>query len=365
MLSKSLPITSLLMRARQPTLIGTASRSVSQFMNSAEANAPQNKVHVIGYPFAGGQGQQGPELSPGWLFRQDWLQDLEVNKGVSVEMVAVSNPKCNTANDKDIVQGHRTGTKNWDNVINSSMRLERSTERALRHGLFPLVFGGDHSQAIGSIRGMKKVHPEARILWVDAHIDANTPESSPSSNMHGMPVATLAGLVPSINRKACLSLKDLIYFGIRSYEPEEIKLIQKHNIPWYDSRVCHPDRLPDMKKEIDKHFFPDGQRTPYWISFDIDGVDKSEFASTGTPEDKGISLKFMMKFFETFLPEACGMDFTEVNFLLSEDDQQQIDMLTVRLIVEKVVSIVHQKDKKKEDISPKVNNSKYQYGRQF
>jgi arginase len=253
-------------------------------MNSAEGNTPQNKVHVIGYPFAGGQGLSGPELSPGWLFRQDWLQDLEVNKGVSVEMVAVSNPKCNTSNDKDIVQGHKPGSKNWDNVINSSMRLERSTERALRHGLFPLVFGGDHSQAIGSIQGMKKVHPDARILWVDAHIDANTPASSPSANMHGMPVATLAGLVPNVNRKPCLSLQHLIYFGIRSYEPEEIKLIQKHNIPWFDSRICHPDRLPDMKKEIDKHFFPDGQRTPYWISFDIDGVDKSEFASTGTPE---------------------------------------------------------------------------------
>jgi hypothetical protein len=72
----------------------------------------------------------------------------------------------------------------------------------------------------------------------------------------------------------------------------------------------------------------------------------------------------MMKFFETFLPEACGMDFTEVNFLQSaEDDQQQIDMLTCRLIVEKVVNIVHHKDKKKEEI--KFNNSKYQYGSKF
>ena len=100
---------------------------------------------MIGYPVAGGQGLQGPELSPGWLFRQEWLQNLEINSGVSVEMVAVSNPKCNTSSDKDIVQGHQPGRKNWNNVINSSMRLERSTERALRHGLFPLVFGGDHS----------------------------------------------------------------------------------------------------------------------------------------------------------------------------------------------------------------------------
>jgi arginase len=260
-------------------------------------------------------------------------------------MVAVSNPKCNTSSDKDIIQGHKPGRKNFDNVLNSSLRLERSTERALRHGLFPIVFGGDHSQAIGSISGLKKVHPEARVMWIDAHIDANTPSSSPSSNMHGMPVATLAGMMPGYNRKSILSLKHLIYFGIRSYEPEELRLLQKHRIPWYDSRVCLAERLPEIKKEVDKHFFPDGQRHPYWISFDIDGVDQSEFASTGTPEAQGISLDFMMKFFDTFLPEAVGMDFTEVNFLRSEEDQAELDMLTVRLIIEKVVNTVQRKQR--------------------
>ncbi len=79
------------------------------------------------------------------------MQNLQTNNQVSVEMVAVSNPKSNTQNDKDIVQGHKAGSKNQENVINSSMSLELSTERALRQRLFPLVFGGDHSQAIGSI----------------------------------------------------------------------------------------------------------------------------------------------------------------------------------------------------------------------
>lgn len=60
-------------------------------------------------------------------------------------MVAVSNPKPNSANDKDIIEGHQAGRKNWNNVLNSSQRLERSTERALKHNLFPIVFGGDHS----------------------------------------------------------------------------------------------------------------------------------------------------------------------------------------------------------------------------
>lgn len=72
---------------------------------------------------------------------------------------------------------------------------------------------------------MKNVYPDARILWIDAHVDANTPASTPSANVHGMPVATLAGLMPQYEKKPVLSLKHLIYFGIRSYEPEEMRLI--------------------------------------------------------------------------------------------------------------------------------------------
>jgi arginase family enzyme len=205
---------------------------------------------------------------------------------------------------------------------------------------------------------LKRVYPEARLLWIDAHVDANTPASSPSANLHGMPVSTLAGLVQGFDRRPVLNLKHLMYFGIRSYEPEELRLLQKHRIPWYDSRVCHPDRLPEMKREIDNYFFPDGEKSPYWISFDIDGVDKREFGSTGTPEEQGISIEFIMRFFETFLPESVGMDFTEVNFLMSDEEQAEIDMQTVRLIIEKVVQTVHHKDSEGLSKHPKF---RYQY----
>ena len=136
-------------------------------------------------------------------------------------------------------------------------------------------------------------------------------------------------------------------------------MIQKHRIPWYDSRICHPDRIPDMKREIEKYFFPDGHKEPYWISFDIDGVDKSEFGSTGTPEGQGISLSFIMKFLEAFLPESVGMDFTEVNFLQSDEDQAEIDMLTVRLIFEKIVQSVHHRQNEEE--SNKYHRFRYQF----
>ena len=116
-----------------------------------------------------------------------------------------------------------------------------------------------------------------------------------------------------------------------------MELIKAHKILWYESKLCTPSALPQIKAGVEAYLFPDNKKTPYWISFDIDGVDKSEFASTGTPEAQGISLDFMMKFFEAFLPESVGMDFTEVNFLRGNEEQVEIDMLTVRLIIEKIV----------------------------
>jgi arginase len=70
------------------------------------------------------------------------------------------------------------------------------------------------------------MYPEAKLLWLDAHIDANTPETSPSLNVHGMPLAYLSGMVPGQSQWKCLNFsKEICYFGIRSYEPEELQLV--------------------------------------------------------------------------------------------------------------------------------------------
>ena len=89
--------------------------------------------------------------------------------------------------------------------------------------------------------------------------------------------------------------------------------------------------------------FPDGKKLPYWISFDIDSIDQAEFKSTGTPESQGITIDFMLKFFETFLPEAVGMDFSEVNFMMTEGEQTEKDEKVVKLIFDKIAEVVHNK----------------------
>lgn len=180
-------------------------------MFSSSTSKHERPVHIIGFPFAGGQQRAGPELAPVWLLEQQWLKEM---KGVTSEMVQVTNPKCNQAQDKDILDGHRPGERNWNNVFESCNRLEKATEKSLRNGQFPVVFGGDHSQGIGSINGLKAVYPTARILWLDAHIDANNQQSTLTGDIHGGPVAYLSGIAP-YSKKPVLSLKHIIYFGIR------------------------------------------------------------------------------------------------------------------------------------------------------
>ncbi len=118
-----------------------------------------------------------------------------------------------------------------------------------------------------------------------------------------------------------------------------MQLLIERQIPWYESKICTPERIPQIKEEVEKYFFPDGKKEPYWISFDIDGVDYQQFASTGTPENLGIPLDFMIKFFETFIPESVGMDLTEVNFRLSSGETTERDKRIVRQLIEKITDV--------------------------
>ena len=189
---------------------------------------PIRKIKVLGYPFAGGQGQCGVELTPAYLQQQEWFKAMQSRSDMHVEYeeIKVTSPASNllSSDDENDLSGSEDmeDAKNNKNVQMSSLMLSQATSRAIRDGYFPLVVGGDHSQAIGSIHGMKQHYPDAKLLWIDAHIDANTPMSSPSGNAHGMPVAYLSGLVPFYRQWKCLDVdKDLCYFGIRSYEADE------------------------------------------------------------------------------------------------------------------------------------------------
>jgi len=160
------------------------------------------------------------------------------------------------------------------------------------------------------------MYPDAKVLWVDAHIDANTPDTSPSKNMHGMPLAYLSGMVPFQKEWKCLDMaKDICYFGIRSYEPEEHDLIKEKGVLVFESKDCLSENITSISNKIDHHF--KSKLNNCWVSFDIDGIDSREFKSTGTAEEDGLTIDFMNSFFKKFGKKTVGMDLTEVNFELA------------------------------------------------
>lgn len=299
------------------------------------------KIKVIGYPFAGGQPRAGVDQTPAWLLNQPWFKEMLSSKKVDVEFeaVKVSNGVANSQVEDDFCHVEtEVEAKNIGNVMYSSAALKAQTNKAIRDGFFPIVLGGDHSQAIGSVAGMKMARPDTRILWMDAHIDANTPTSSPSRNAHGMPLAYLSGEIPKYDHLNCVDLtRDLCYFGIRSFEEDEARLIQEKNVLVFEPEVCNRGDVYDFSNSIKNHF--GNKQDKYWISFDIDCIDAGEFKSTGTAEGNGCSLDFAFNFFKKMIPQSIGLDLTEVNFALSDGQIRRNDERTVRELFEMIVSI--------------------------
>lgn len=184
-----------------------------------------------------------------------------------------------------------------------------------------LVLGGDHSLALGSIASFKKTHPDGLILWIDAHADINTPCTSLSGNLHGMPLAFLTGLCEDLTNeynlqwlKKCLPFEDLVYIGIRDLDQSEEIFIEKHKILYYTNKDVETRTIENIMHEIYAKKDPHMSR-PIYVSFDIDGLDKKHCPSTGTVVDNGLSLKNGIDAMNILSnhPYFMGMDIAEFN----------------------------------------------------
>lgn len=188
---------------------------------------------------------------------------------------------------------------------------------AISAGELPLIIGGDHSLSWGSIAGALAVNPGLHCVYMDAHGDINTPECSPSHNVHGMHMSGICGISENfmsrcIQRNAVLDTGRLLYIGVRSLDHGEKDIIAEKGI--------------DVTKDSDKFIVPEG---PLHFSFDIDSFDPSVAPATGVPEAEGFSKSEGMRFIKRILTEGDvrSMDFVEFNPLLDTPDQR-----TLRLV---------------------------------
>ncbi|HWP94603.1 MAG TPA: arginase [Gammaproteobacteria bacterium] len=208
--------------------------------------------------------------------------------------------------------------------------LADSVEETLAAGEFPLVLGGDHSQAIGSIAGLvrhlRKQGQELGVLWVDAHTDMNTPETSPSGNIHGMPLAVLLGHGPPELTGICgqapaLRAEHVVIFGARDVDRTERDLVRRSGVRVFtmseiDARgaaACLDEAMAILGRA----------GGGIHLSYDLDGSDPTVAPGVGTPVPGGLSFRESHLVCETLAKSGrlISMEMVELNPTLDVENK--------------------------------------------
>lgn len=196
------------------------------------------------------------------------------------------------------------------------------TYNSLKEGNSPLIIGGDHSLAIGSISGISKYYREQNkrlgVVWVDAHSDINTPESSETGNIHGMPVSALLGkgykeLSAIGGDFAKLQPENIVLVGIRSIDSVEAKILEESGVLYFTMRDIDEKGMTKIMDEALLHL--EKSSDVIHVSFDIDGVDPHYAPGVSTPVTGGISFRESHLLLERVSEtgKLCSMDLVELN----------------------------------------------------
>ena len=186
-------------------------------------------IDIIGVPSTFGQRKLGVDLGPtairyaGLIPRLKQL-DLDVNDKGDIKVSAVDIEK---------FQSEQNGLRNYDEIIDVTQKLNKEVSASIENNRFPLVLGGDHSIAIGSVSAISKHYNNLGVIWYDAHGDLNIPEESPSGNIHGMPLRILTGEGPKelleLNSNV-IKPENIVLIGMRDLDKGERQFIKDHNI---------------------------------------------------------------------------------------------------------------------------------------
>jgi len=218
-------------------------------------------------------------------------------------------------------------------VMDQAAALVASTRE---RGLFPIVLAGDHSTAAATIAGLRRAHPQDRlgVVWIDAHADIHSPYTTPSGNMHGMPLAVASGhdnhteainapeagttaLWESLKRlhgsdEPAIRLEDLIYVAVRDTEPAEDATIAAHAIPVISTEEVRRGGPEQAALRCLEHL---NAVDRIYISFDVDSLDSTICKGTGTPAPGGLWAEEAVRLTRTLLrdPRVCCWEICEIN----------------------------------------------------
>ena len=197
---------------------------------------------------------------------------------------------------------------------------------ALNSNSFAFVFGGDHSLGLGSVSGASRFHDNLAVIWIDAHGDINTSETSPSGNSHGMILGAALGeghpdLTNLYFKGQKVKPENTYIYGARDLDEGEVVLAEELNLNLYTMDRIKKEGIEKTLEDImDK--IKESKVDGIHLSFDIDSLDKRLVLGTGTPVDEGFSVDEIKTILKTFLDTKLvkSMDFVELNPKLDEND---------------------------------------------
>jgi arginase len=238
-------------------------------------------ISLIGAPTDIGAGHRGASMGPEALRVANLAAKLE-RRGLKVI------DRGNLQGPVNPWQPPSHGYRHLEQVVAWNMAVHTSVHDDLRAGYLPVMLGGDHCLAIGSIsavaRHCREQGKQLRVLWLDAHTDFNTAQATPTGNIHGMPVACLCGVGPKelieLGGHAPATTPDVFrYIGIRSVDEGEKKLVREANIKVFDMRYI--DEV-GMKRMMEDALAGIDENTHLHVSFDVDFLDPSIAPGVGT-----------------------------------------------------------------------------------
>ena len=272
-------------------------------------------ISIIDMPLFYGCDNPGVEKGP-QILRENNLLDI-FNKSHKVCDMGEVHVKNVSSNDKYAANAKM---KYLDEVVRSNIGLADKVYESLKNSYLPLIIGGDHSLALGSLAGASKFFNEdLAVIWVDAHGDVNTLETSPSGNIHGMPLASSMGighnsLTDIYFAKQKVKPENVFILGCRDLDLGEIELIKEHNLNVWTMKDIKSKGIDIVLKELLNIINKNSIKNIHF-SFDIDCLDPSYVPGTGTPVEDGLSFPEGKKVIETVIGTSLvkSMDFVEFN----------------------------------------------------
>lgn len=245
-------------------------------------------ISMIGVPIDFGQMRRGVDMGPSAIRYAGAVERLEA---LGHEVVDEGDIYVPNATKLEV----HPKLRNLGAVVEACTKLAEQVATAVEHKKFPLVLGGDHSIAIGTLAGLAQHYKNLGVIWYDAHADMNTAETSPSGNIHGMPLAVAMGLghekLTHIGgEQPKIDPKNLVIIGARSVDEGERELIKEKGIKVYSMHEI--DRLGMAAVMEDAlAYLRSREIDGLHLSLDLDGLDPMYTPGVGTPVPGGITYR--------------------------------------------------------------------------